>query len=489
MNDKQPYEQKIEDQLNNLPLPDEDMAWEDMRRRLEKDDDKPVPFFWFYKKWILGLIGIIILVIGWWILRPEKWWNKKRATENITITTSKDDHTINSNKIINPGDPSENTINDQKAKNELPAPNRDRRNGAPGIISLDKVDQKKQESKQKETKTASPKSKINRSEAKLPGSGSKNKSASPLKVSEKGSQPIIESDTNYTEQKELVQSQNQTAIPLPGKNDETTIEPKDSVPMKNDLFLSRDSANKRPAVKKKQIKKVAVTNEEIADSTVESEKIFYSAGMGLQQHIPIDGQELVAYSSLGRNNLLADYIPSVYFQANNPEKWFANIGFRYGAPQYNKEFTYNEHIAYDSSSQSNIITSLILKKSFYHQVPVSFNYHILPNWSAGIGVVWNKFYGAVADKEISKITGQTDSLVSKKMISFKSDSTSSFSKSYFQALFQTEYSWKRFYFGIRYTLGLQPYIQFALPRSAEQKVRNRWLQVFICYDIWRSKNE
>jgi len=207
------------------------------------------------------------------------------------------------------------------------------------------------------------------------------------------------------------------------------------------------------------------------------------------QTIPINGQELSPYSSVGRKNMWTDYIPSVYFQLNHPKRGFVNIGFRYGAPQYNKEFTYAQDVVFDTSTQSTTTSSMVLKKSFYHQVPLSFNFFVLPHWSVGGGAIWNKFYGAVADKSVSKNNGQTDSLLSKETVSFKTDSTSSFTKSYIQILLQTEYNWKRFYFGVRYAFGMEPYIRFTLPNGVSQKENNRTLQVFIRYDIWQSKRE
>ena len=38
MNERLPYEEQLSQQWNNLPLADENMAWADMKRRLEEDD-------------------------------------------------------------------------------------------------------------------------------------------------------------------------------------------------------------------------------------------------------------------------------------------------------------------------------------------------------------------------------------------------------------------------------------------------------------------
>ena len=39
MNDKLPYEESLEQQLNDLPLPDEEQSWQKMKALLEDDDD------------------------------------------------------------------------------------------------------------------------------------------------------------------------------------------------------------------------------------------------------------------------------------------------------------------------------------------------------------------------------------------------------------------------------------------------------------------
>ena len=59
MNEYLPYEDELKKQLDDLPLPSEDIAWDDMKQRLDKDDkDRPLipPFlkavqvmgYWFY---------------------------------------------------------------------------------------------------------------------------------------------------------------------------------------------------------------------------------------------------------------------------------------------------------------------------------------------------------------------------------------------------------------------------------------------------------
>jgi hypothetical protein len=90
MNQLLPYESALSQQLIDLPLPDENMAWADMKRRLDEEDKRRVIPFWLTGCAGWGLLGILLLGLGWWILRPEKWFKKKQETEQSTPVIEKD---------------------------------------------------------------------------------------------------------------------------------------------------------------------------------------------------------------------------------------------------------------------------------------------------------------------------------------------------------------------------------------------------------------
>ena len=209
----------------------------------------------------------------------------------------------------------------------------------------------------------------------------------------------------------------------------------------------------------------------------------------MHQLIPVDGQKLTPYNSQGRKGSLADYIPSVFGRMYRNDKWFLQAEFRYGAPQYEREVIYQQDNQLDTFNITNTITSAKLKKTFYHQLPVSFSYYVLPNFSIGGGFVWNRFQGAVSEQDVVQRTVSTgvDTVLSKGVILTSEKADSNFAKSYVQALVETQYTWKRFSLGARYSSGLQPYLKFTLPGGTQQKERNRSLQVFLRYELWRSK--
>ena len=94
MNQLLPYELELNQQWADLPLPDENMAWADMKRRLdEKEKRRIIPFWWTgCAGW--GLLGILLLGLGWWILRPEKWFTKKQSTKPTNTLLEKNNKKI-----------------------------------------------------------------------------------------------------------------------------------------------------------------------------------------------------------------------------------------------------------------------------------------------------------------------------------------------------------------------------------------------------------
>ena len=166
------------------------------------------------------------------------------------------------------------------------------------------------------------------------------------------------------------------------------------------------------------------------------------------------------------------------------------VEFKYGAPQDTKNIAYSTKVTnYDSTT--HITTSQVnsVNKTYYHQLPLSIHYEVLPNLSIGAGAVWNRFQSAVVTQQNQASNGLTgtDSIVNSKVINVKSDSA--FAKTYWQFMLEAQYAWKRFSFGTRYAWGLTPYLTATSSSGQTQKERNASLNVFIRYELWRSKKK
>jgi hypothetical protein len=492
MNELLPYEEELNQQWDNITLPNEDMAWEDMKRRLKKeDDDKVLLPFWLRGCAVWGLLMLLLVGLGWGTYHylnskkenstttiVKETNNKDRykdtSTNPTTITT--DDKQINDTVSLL-SIPKKGTIEDannksriiQKASSKIKIT-------APQVaddIDDNSVSTKKEsvvKVKKKFTKNVSTINKTN----KIRNSKIK---------SNKG-----EDDENFDDKNPLLTSNGKSTITITAPDTQTEIT--------NDSIGKKDTVLKKVAdtLVKKETKQLDSSVKPNPEKKEKKKKLTYIVGIGEQQQLPINGQKATPYNALGRKGSLLDYIPSVYVRVKKEEKWFVQAEFKYGAPQYNKDnFLYQQKIVPDTGFNPTFtnITSYKLKKTYYHQLPITFNYYITPNWSVGAGVQWNKFFGALAEVDVNRKNNftQVDSSISNFTTIDKKDSANLFKKTYFLGIVETQYQWKRFTIGAKYSFGLQPYITFTLPGGNQQKEKSNAVLIFVKYQLWQSKNK
>ncbi len=480
MNELLPYESALSQQWIDLPLPDENMAWADMKRRLDEEDKKRVIPFWLTGCAGWALLAVLLLGLAWWIFRPEKWFTNKQGTER-TDTLGEKRSDIKKDTQFNYTDTG--VTQAHSSGDSILQPN-------------------KKDSSDINVETVSPEIK------KLNTTGTKGESlfTTEQKIPGKKKRPTLKIDQQVPGKKKKPADKNVTDTNIPDKVKQNEL-PKDSVISavgidkpktdsvinnitKADPFVDTiQKLTKDSVIKKPDEKAVANDNRSKTDSS-KKKTIIFSAGIGLHQQLPVAGQTLVPYSSLGRKGSLGDYIPSVYIRMEKEKTWFIQSGFRYGAPQLVKEFLYSRRGDTISPQKYNV-TSSYLRKTFYHQLPLTVNYFVLPNLSIGAGVVWNKFSSAVSSRDIRQIDlfNGGDTAISTGTIFTSRGADSNFVNSFFQASVELQYKWKRLSFGANYSFGLQPYIRFILPGGVLQEEKNKSLHLFIRYELWRSKKK
>ena len=522
MSERLPYEDDLQQHWTDLPLPDENKAWEDMRRRLEEDDDgRPIIAWWRRGCLLWGLLLLVIFGSGLWLVKKKYFTSDDKRKVTVNKQDEHNDNkrndtviiqTIPSNTVTNSaqesikdesgplkeitgGQQSKSTDNTTTVNNPV--------QGEGSIIS----DEHKSEKIEKRRGIQNPIAAAggNRKRIGVKVSNDNNTSNSVVGGQRKNikaalRKPVadpLKPPKNNTDNKNNVTAQFLT-------NEIDSVKAGDSVVFKgtdstgtrsaNDSLLVKTTGKKDSITSTKPVRQdSSFTNTAKKDST-KKKQLSYSAGISMQQLLPVAGQKTVPYNSQGRKGTLADYIPSIYFRVNKDQKWFIQGEFKYGAPQYTREFVYKQERREDTLSPTQTFTtrtSNTLKKTYYHQLPVTFNYFLTKDWSAGAGLSWNKFVSAISDQEITRRNNSTtiDSVISKGIVREKQDSASGFAKSYFQGVLESQYKWKRFSFGARYTFGLQPYLKFTLLNGETGKESNRSLQIFLRYELWQSKKK
>lgn len=168
-------------------------------------------------------------------------------------------------------------------------------------------------------------------------------------------------------------------------------------------------------------------------------------------------------------------------------EWFIMGEFRFGAPQSLKEFSFSRQTKFDTSSNQLTTTTTRLKKTYYHQLPFSFNYYVKPGWSFGIGGIYSRFHGAVTEREIDNLDVQTQiSTVTKQITRIQHFTDSFLYKTQLHMMLQTDVQWRKFTLGLRYAKDLQPYIRYTQPDGKINEEKNASFQLILRYRLWDS---
>ena len=480
-----------DDQFRNLSVPDEEASWQKMKELLDDDDDGIVPPPVFLKSCLgWGLLLLTGLTIAWLVIRPEKWWKEPSKT-NQTSSPDK-----NQTKIVKEHSTENITISNQNLNKE------DKDKKTTSSQPLNQTDERKDVTSPKQNSVLSPaKSKeSDQTEKNISIDKASTSDQKPDLSKKQKNVPKIQKPDLIKEQKQAVKIINEEKTEKVNTDSVLINRPTDKTA--NDITTGEKNKNKKTDTA------ITITNEPVvitgdtarkldagqpADSLNQKKtipkqkKLLLAVGGGEQQLIPIAGQTTVPYSRYGRKGSLADYVPSVFIQLQKERKWFVQTEFRYGAVQSVKEFSYNQNTKYDALNNNVTTTTMRLKKTYYHQLPVSFNYFLLPNLSIGIGGMYSHFYGAVTEREISTFNTQTQTVSTiKQIIPVKHFTDSFLYKTQVHVLLQADYHWRKFSFGLRYTKDMQPYIKYTKPDGTVDEEKNQSLQFMIRYRLWQS---
>ncbi len=461
MDEKRPYED-LDPYFSSLPLPDENKAWEQMKAKLEEEEDDR----FFFLPFLQGCGGWALLLLL--LLAGGVWWYRHTTTTPKSSAGTRMQDTINRQVKTAPG-----------------------ATGGPGAVlpnSIPPVQEHTNINTAKNTDKENNNTTVARNERSNSSAGSPTDKRKPGQQNMSGRKNRTDASTVRAGVKATLTNR---TTPTTNEMPVASNEPSQSleqvlITQHGNLLLQKDSVNNKVDTAAKQQPAVDSALTPPLQKVAQSKRYRLGAGMALQQQLPLGGQQWTPYNYMGRKGSWADYVPSLYLRLYKEQQWFLQTEFRYGAPQYTREFVYQKTFKTDSAGRVQASTAYRLKKTYYHQLPVSFHYQVKPDWSIGTGVVYNRFYGAVSEKEErAQLTPAADTLVSKAMVRDKNDSL--FRSSNLQLLLETQYRWKRLSVGVRFTQGLQPFIEYTDAQGQKQQQKNHAFKLFVRYELWRQK--
>ena len=396
MNDQQRY--GLDEQWDDLPIPDQDASWQKMKQLLDEDDKDHIPPVFFRSCAGWGLLLLILIIGGVWFTihnRSQQKDNGNRASNNYHPSTTAN------HKIQQPG---ANMIH-----SESPATINKTTSDSSHTEQLKRTVIPQPATHQENKHSPADRPLIHKNEiTQILDYSKRNVLSGKLSHAKQGRNKKRKTLSNISH---LSAKNKQTSETFTHEPEKTISWTPQSAPSDMQVTSHADSSKKADSIKHQ-------TPDTKPESKRKNKRTYYfTVGIGEQQQIPLKGQKAVPYNYYGRTGSLSDYIPSVYLRLEHDKKWFIQPEFRYGAPQMVKQLAYSQVSKSDSFRNITTSTLLSVKKTFYHQIPITFNYYIRPNWSVGTGTLYSKFYGAITEQttKIKNNLTQTES-VSRKLI-------------------------------------------------------------------------
>jgi cytoskeletal protein RodZ len=477
-----------EERFDDMPLPDMEASWQNMKVRLDKRDQDRKPFILLSRrKWTLVAMVLISAALIIWFAAGRM--DKQNITATKQLSQSPREQSNHDNTPTQSDTKTLDLLEHDEKKSDAGS---DNPNNQSQKTTTETTSNDKEQTISKAATAATSNRSTGMSEKALTL-----ERRSSQKLSEKNNnnnrrksattKEVIKSN-NATNKSELVQSRQTTEDTTMVVNSNTNATDIGNQHRLQELRIDTINASQDIVVADSSSKPGldVQTDNELLKTNRKRRNLVLSAGIGLQQPIAIGGQKAISYSYHGRKSILADYTPSIYFRLEKDRKWFIQAEYKYSAGQPIEEFSYSRKTRLADTGKVLSTTHHYLKKTYYHQLPISFNYFIVPRLSVGTGVIYNRFQGAVTERQITtkNINSQQES-ISREILNIKRFNDSFLFKTQLQLLLQAEYQWKRFSFGLRYTHDLQPYIKYTNPEGEVLSRKNNTLQALIRFRIWQ----
>ncbi len=214
----------------------------------------------------------------------------------------------------------------------------------------------------------------------------------------------------------------------------------------------------------------------------ESTDRWFAAGIAPYQNIAVAAQQPYHYNSATGKNLITDYIPSPYLQLHVTNRIYLLGEFQFNAPQATPSLLLSQKTLSVPMSNMGYTENIYLRKLYYFNMPVSFYYSPVKNFYVGSGLQFSSFNSGLADME-QRSPGNT--LLRSETLKLKDDSLSArINGSEWRYLFDANYYYNRFMFGVRYNQALQPFVDLRINNSLPPtQARNQAFQLYIRYNL------
>ncbi|WEK36582.1 MAG: hypothetical protein P0Y53_03635 [Candidatus Pseudobacter hemicellulosilyticus] len=213
----------------------------------------------------------------------------------------------------------------------------------------------------------------------------------------------------------------------------------------------------------------------------------FAIGLSLPMVFPVADQKASGYNYWAGPNTASDYMPTPHVQYHFNHKTYMQTELQFLAPQYIRPVLLYQQK--ENMGNATMMHSVLARKLYYFNLPVSVHHSPLPNFYLGTGLQFSTLLNCIALYEDRKIQGPQDYLVREKYGALGKDSLSRrINQHEMRLLVDVNYYWQRFTVGLRYNQAFNNYANFRMSSFAPFTYdKNKAVLFYLRYNIWETK--
>lgn len=513
-------EKHLADKLQNVPVPDADQGWEQMRKLLDQEMPEPVAGAWSgnRKWWWMGITAGIIMLATWLtqqlnngavmadkqvpVAGVKKNSGDKAGKDVVAVKPESNNSSIDNNTSSNNNsstDKNTSTDNNSSVDNKPSIDNTSSitKTSDPGSANSNIVKENKSVAKYVPVQTGGNlrmQDNVRNSSKELPlattsdnDATTVNKPANNSTIDDKNAIVLRPGDAlEFAAINTTLISENLVESPATHFNEIENFQPEQiAISGKTDKAFAREVRQKSMKADNRRMSKSSMRG-----SNGDNEReLTFAAGLALPQSIAISGQQSPSYNVNAKSSRITDYLPAPFFQYHINTKLFVQTEIHFQSPQYTQRLLLSRNV--DTFLNRRYENNVHLEKLYYFNVPFNVYYSPARNFYIGGGIQYSSLLSGVASYENKSSEGQTVLSQSSVTRRFNYDSVAAvFSPSEWRYQFDANYYFNRFTLGLRFNQAMKDFIDIKggtyVPPTRD---RNRSFLLYLRFNIWEERRK
>jgi cytoskeletal protein RodZ len=531
MNNLQPYEKHLAEKLQQIPVPDKDEGWKEMRKLLDNDSPEGGAGWGGNRKWWWMGITVAIIIAGLWINQEFSENKKDLSSPSLasTIVSSSNDNATEFKTEKNESELSESKKQETGSINEkaVSVSSTEPLTNATPDRPVEKKKNEKAEIKDNTTNVNNQKETNLTIDKKSNSPASRKQKSNHQSASDVVILPLAQSRQGSTNRNVASETKTGSAVApsfasatgndvrIKGPEEKTSISSairpsgideelfQDPAEIYSGFSLSREPLKAEPGktdkafAKEMRKKSIKEDNRKMSSKSMKGisrekdHELTFAAGLSLPQSVAIAGQQSPAYGVNAKPGKLSDYLPVPFFQYHLNNRFFLQTELQFQAPQFTDRLLISQSQHPIAPTNGLLERNVYVEKLYYFHIPFNVYFSPARNFYLGSGLQFSSLLSGVATYQDNRYSNGTLENSSSRVQGFKDDTVAAkLTPSEWRYQLEANYYLKRFTFGARYNQAFSQFVNLQpSPTLPFTQGRNQSFLFYLRYNIWEERKK